>query len=138
MSWIAAGISIVGGLLSNKSSKKSAAKADKLAGEQAGLIEDETKENLRRMQLEADQVLGMTTARIGASNLMMSGSAKKYRSALEVQMAEDMDWVGRRGAAEAENVRKGGSQTASQIRGQGKSDLLGGIAQGIQYAGWGS
>ena len=136
--WVAAAAAVIGGVMGSRSAKKAAKKAKKLARAQAGLIEEETAENLRRMGLEADQVLGMTTARVGASNLMMSGSVKRHRAALEVQMASDMDWVARKGAADAANVRAGGSQIADNIRSRGRADLIGGVGQAIGYMGWGA
>lgn len=103
---------IVGGI-SGMLQGKEADRARSLAKMQARLKAMETGENLRRMRLEAQQMLGVSRAAIGASNIQFSGSAKRHHYALMSQAAADRAWVQESARIEQRIIRKGG-QAASR------------------------
>ena len=118
--WVATGISIVSGLSSiagGISGKKAAEKAGK---RQAKIIEDTADENRRRRELDLGQQLGGITAAIGASNLQMSGSAKRYRNVFESNIRAEMAWDKQKARLEARAAIKGGASV-------GQSAMYGGI-----------
>lgn len=135
MAWMmaAAAVSAIGGIVGNRKAKESAREAEELGENQAKLIEAEGFENMRRMQLNADQALGQARASIGASNIMMSGTMADYTRNLEYHYQEDIEWLERTTAADAELARAGGYMTGREIKSSGQAQLLQGIGQGIGY-----
>jgi len=133
ISAIAAGISVVSGLLGASSSRKQARQAKSLARTNVELSREETAENLRRMNLERGRSLSMGRAAAGASNLQMSGSTSQYLQAMNQQWKSDMRWEERRAAIEQKRLTQGGQATASQIRAGGVASLLGGVQTAVGY-----
>jgi len=112
--------------------------ARKLAEKQARLIEMTDKENRRRQMLAMGQTLGYTTAAVGASNLQMSGSAKRYRNAQETQFRADMAWQSNKARLEAEMARDGGQVAANTIQSAGISGMVGSIGSAASSGAFGS
>ncbi len=129
--WVATGISIVSGLSSltgGSSAKKAAEKAGK---RQAKIIEDTADENRRRRELDLGQQLGGITAAIGASNLQMSGSAKRYRNVFESNIRAEMAWDKQKARLEARAAIKGGASVGQSAMYGGITGSLGSFATGF-------
>lgn len=104
--------------------------AEKLAKQQADWHLAEGRENQRRGRLEMAQVLGRAEAAIGASNILMTGSSKRYTGQLESQLRADLSWEDTRYKMEAEFMRQGGQAAGDQI----KRSSMGGMIQGLGMA----
>lgn len=113
MSWVATGISVVGGIskiAGGLSGKDDAKKAGK---EQAKAILRTEEETQRRRQLDLDQQMGLIRANVGASGIILSGSSARYARAFESNYKREMNWDQMLANMNAKAARRGG-----QIAGQ--------------------
>ena len=111
----------VGGFLSGDED------AEKLAEEQAQLIEKTAEENRRRGMLQLGQIVGTSKARTYASNLIDTGSTRQYRMALESNMRRELAWDMYKSRVEAETVREGGRLASDQMQRSSLSSLITGL-----------
>jgi hypothetical protein len=84
-----------------------------------GALKDTNKENLRRLRERNKQLLGVATARAGASGVEMEGSLSEYLDAMKKELARQEKWTKQHGGLEeraakfamfglgAQNVAKG-------------------------------
>ena len=125
---------VVGGVLGGLSGMMSGGAADdaeRLAEMQAEFTEMETRENLRRMRLQAAQQVGQATAAVGASNLQMTGSSRRYVDEVRAQWNADQAWTAESGRIQARMQRRGGSAAASGVM----TNLYASAASGLLSAG---
>lgn len=87
--------------------------AEKLAEMQAKFDALTTNENLRRMRADAKRTIGMSDARVYASNIQMSGSTARYSKALSDETYRQIGWEEGAARVRQRMIRKGG-QAASQ------------------------
>ena len=128
MGWVTVGIAVVGAVTSIAGGI-SGSKAAKEAGKkQAAIIRAASAENQRRRRLDLNQQLGGIEATIGASNLIMSGSAEQYRSAFESNINTEMIWDKQKARMDARFAEKTG-QAAAQ------SAMYAGAGSALQFAG---
>lgn len=124
MVWLAAigaGVSIAGGYKASKKAKK--------AGRyNANLIRQETAEAVRRSKAQLSETLGYTRAAIAASGVQMSGSAKAYTEAIDIEGRKQIGWIEKAGGLRAKAAKRSGTYIAGQAFSQG---LQSGINQGI-------
>ena len=109
---------VIGGAIGGISGLLSGGAADdakKLAKLQAKFTKIETKENLRRMRLQADRAIGGAVATVAASNLQLSGSSKKYINVMREQFSADQAWLRESSRLKQRMQRKGGQVASSGI-----------------------
>ena len=119
---IAAGVSIassLGGMAAGLSANKDARKAARL---QARLTYNQRMQEIRDIQKENEYTQGYNRAAVGASNILMTGSAKRHMDMMQSEMNAD---VARRRNA-AVNERK-----AIRSGAPGGSDNFATVAQGM-------
>lgn len=111
-------------------------KAKKLAKQQAQAIMRQADENKRTATLYANQQVATAKARTYASNIMDTGSTRKYRAVLESEYRRAIDFNYETQQQTAEAVRKNGQAAANQIQNAGFGQLISGAtAFGSAYAG---
>lgn len=126
--WVAVGIATVGAVSSiagGISGKKAAEKAGEY---QAKMIEVTAAENERRRRLELEQKMGLITANVGASNVLMSGSSKRYSDEFESQYRAEMSWDKTKARIEARMAEKTGQAA-------GSAAMYSGIGSAVGFAG---
>ncbi len=109
---------VIGGVIGGVSGLLGGGAADdakKLAKLQAKFTKIETKENLRRMRLQADRAIGGAVATVAASNLQLSGSSKKYINVMREQFSADQAWLRESSRLKQRMQRKGGQVASSGI-----------------------
>lgn len=109
--------------------------AKKAAKAQAAEIRRAAEEN-RRVQTRAANIQVSTAkVRTYASNLIDSGSTRRYRKELEAEYRRGIDFDFQAAQRQADAVRQSGSAAASQIKRNGFGQLIGGLASaGSVYA----
>lgn len=110
--------------------------AKKLAKAQANEILRAARENARIQTRMANQSVSLSKATTYASNIMDTGSQRKYRNALESQYRQAINYDLGAANMRAEIVKQGGQDAAQAIQRQGFGQLLSGAtALGSAYAG---
>jgi hypothetical protein len=112
--WGALAGGVIGGV-SGLMSGGAADDAEKLGEMQAKFTRMETAENLRRMRLSAEDVLGGARASVAASNIQLSGSSKRYINNLSAQQSADQAWVSMSGRMSEEMAKEGGQVASSGV-----------------------
>ena len=110
---IAAGAAVVGVGASIFGQKKAAKDAEKALEKQAQFTFFTRMEEIRRAQLEQKQVLGENKARIYASNILFSGSAKESLMDVQQQFAQDISWRRKAANLEQEAIKSGAPSTST-------------------------
>lgn len=134
---VAAGLSVASGVAGFFGSKSAADKAKSLTRQQLWAKDQDTIYNRRVLQEEQERFMGEMRASWGASNLLYSGTTRNYFSAVEAQLNREMQAFEDQALAERKAIRYGGKATASGIRNQGISSLLGSAGQAVSYYGMG-
>lgn len=109
---------LIGGVLGGISGLMSGGAADdaqKMAEMQVKYSKLETAENLRRMRLEAEQVLGYAEASVFASDLLLTGSSKSYIGAMESEFISQQAWLKESARIQQRMFEKGGSAASGSI-----------------------
>ena len=124
VSAVSVGSSILGG----KSAKKAAKKAAK---EQAALTYAGRQEEIRQKRRAARHQVGDARARVGASNLLMSGSPKAYVEELNMENMREISYA--RGAAEKERqaIKAGARGAGDSLFYKAAGDAIGLGAQSL-------
>lgn len=119
----AAGASIastIGGTIAGMQANKDAKKAIQ---QQAAFTYDTRMEQVRRDRLQQNQIVGENVARVGASNILMSGSAKQHLDMVRSEFARDLAWQRLSAAKEREATLAGTPGKSANI-----ASLLGGAS----------
>jgi hypothetical protein len=103
--------------------------AERLAEEQQKQIWFAFRENKRRMMQDMGMALGASKAAVGASNLQMSGSSKRYMDALRNDYTEVMAWDKQEARMNAQMAKLGGKAAVNQIQNAGIRGAISGVAQ---------
>ncbi len=101
--------------------------AQKLAEQQAKFIRMTEDENQRRLSLQLDTLLGTNKAKQYASNILASGSSKRYQEVFESTFRQDMAWQRFAARQREELVKAGGQDVGNQIQSQGITNLFRGL-----------
>jgi hypothetical protein len=128
MSWVAVGISVVGGVSSIMGGKSAQDAAEKAGEEQAKIILATAEENQRRRGLDLQNKLGGITAAVGASNLQMGGSSERYKNVYESNIRAEMGWDRQKARMDAEAAKNTGQA-------QGQAAMYQGYQGALQSAG---
>lgn len=104
---IAAGVSIGSSVLGIAGGLSSNQKAREAARRQAKLTFAQRMEEITRVQSEQRQVMSENEARIGASNILMSGSAARVMDSVRAGFARDIAWRRESARLEKRAIRKG-------------------------------
>lgn len=122
----------IGGILSSGGEDD----AQKMAEEQAKLVELQAREDQRRKMAMAQQQVGLAKATTLASNIMDSGSSKKYRNYMESEYRRELAYDRYVTKKQAEMIRQGGESAVDSISRGGLSSMISGIGSlGTAYAG---
>jgi hypothetical protein len=132
MTWYAVGIAAVGAVSSLAGGAAGQKAAEEAGKRQAELIKQTSAENIRRRKLDLEQKLGTINAQVGASNIMMSGSAQRYKNVFAANTLGEMRWDEQKARLDAEMARKGGQLTGQGAMHQG---VGGALSFGAQAAG---
>lgn len=127
MTWVAVGIAAVSAVTSIAGGISGKKAAEKAGERQANIIEQTAAENRRRRELDLQNQLGGITAAIGASNIQMSGSSKKYKNVFESSYRSEMAWDKQKARLEARAARKGGASA-------GQAAMFTGISSAASFA----
>lgn len=105
--------SVIGGINSNKLSRKS----KRAAGKQADNVMAETTENIRRQRRSQERQQGQAEAGTYASGIQMSGMNEKYIADMANEFLKENEWLRQHGISTANAIRKGASikHKANQI-----------------------
>jgi hypothetical protein len=131
------GSSILGGMSANKKAKKAAKEQAKLTG----IMRDE---EIRMKKRSAKQQLGAARAGVYASNLQMSGSAKRYVNELDFENMREVAFAEYASKKEQEAIKAGAQGAGNALFAQAAGDALGYAAQAYgnratsTAQGWGS
>lgn len=117
-----AGAGIASSLIGGKKAKKAAKKA---GAEQAKLIMQTSKENIRRRKFMQDQSLGLASAASGASGLMQTGSTKAYQDQLADEYKKELQWMDQAAKLAARAAKRGASQAGDLYMQQGFQSAIG-------------
>jgi hypothetical protein len=117
MAAVGAATSIAGGLSANR-------KAEKAAKLDAHLVALQRREEMRKLRRQADWDVAQARATIGASNLQMSGSARRYVTELRSEYSKQLSYAGAANTREQAAIKAGG-------RGAGDGLLVRGVGQAI-------
>jgi hypothetical protein len=128
MQYVAAGAAILGTASSMFGSNKAAKQAKEAAKLNAKNTYAQRMEEIRRRQLQDNEIEGLAVATSYANNVQMSGSPKQYIDALKAENMREREWAKTQAKKEEEYLRKGG-----QTSGQGAM-MLGQAASGISNA----
>lgn len=121
---VMAGISIassVAGMAGGLGAQKDAQKA---AENQAKLTMFTRNEEIRRQQVKNRQQIGSNKAKVAASNIQMSGSAKRALDETKAEMARDISWRRFSSAKEQESIKAGAPGSSAAL-----ATIAGGIGQ---------
>lgn len=127
---------VAGGIMGGLAGRSAKKKAKKMMKANLKLHDLNTRDNLKQMQREADQVMGEGRGKVYASNVMMSGSSKSYLAGLETELMGAMSSFKQRAAAERKAIKLGGKSAQGAASTMGFQSLLGGLATGAQMI-WG-
>lgn len=128
--WVAVGIAAVSAVSSIAGGISAKDAAEKAGEYQANMIEVTAAENERRRRLELQQKLGLITANVGASNVLMSGSSKRYHDEFESQYRAEMAWDKTKSRIEARMALKTGQTAGDSAMYSGIGNAVGFAAQG--------
>lgn len=96
--------SAIGGIAGGLSSNKKARSATRL---QAKMTYRTRMEEIDRLRDEQDRVIGANRANIAASNLLETGSSKRFLDAVKSDFAHDIAWRQEAARMERRAIRKG-------------------------------
>ena len=124
---IAAGAIIggIGGILSGGGEDD----AQKLAQEQAKMIEMQAREEQRKKIIQVNTQVGLTKATTYASNLQDSGSAKKFRSMMETEYRRELAYDRLMTKKQVEYTLEGGQVAADSIKRAGIGSMFDGFTK---------
>jgi len=125
MAWAATGVaavgvasSIFGGVSANK-------KAKAAAKEQANLTFMKRMEEIRQKKTAADRQQGQAVATVGASNLQMSGSTKRYVDALDMESMREISFAQDAARREKKAIKKGAQGAGDSLFYKAAGDAIG-------------
>ena len=122
----------IGGILSGGGEDD----AQKLAQEQAKMIEMQAREEQRKKIIQVNTQVGLTKAATYASNLQDSGSAKKFRSMMETEYRRELAYDRLMTKKQVEYTLEGGQVAADSIKRAGVGSMFEGFGKlGAAYAG---
>jgi hypothetical protein len=119
---VGVGSSILGGMSANKKAKKAAKQQAKLTG----IMRDE---EIRQKKRAAGQELGAARAGVYASNLQMSGSAKRYVNELNFENMREIAFAEYAKTQEQKAIRAGAQGAGDALFYQAAGDAIGFAAQ---------
>jgi hypothetical protein len=113
-------------------------KAKRAAKKQAQAIMRQANENKRNETRYANIQVATARARTYASNIMDTGSTRKYRAVLESEYRRAIDYNYETAQQNAEAVRQAGQAAANQIQNAGFGQMISGLTSaGSAYVGGG-
>lgn len=126
MSWVSVGVAAVGffsKIGGAKDTRKAAKEAAVLGGMNARYIQQETREQQRRMREEHSRTRGTLRAGIASSGFRSGAkstgaSHKAYTQALQRTQQKELEWIGKSGKSRADIAKRGGQAEASVLRSQ--------------------
>lgn len=122
----------IGGILSGGGEDE----AQKMAEEQAKMIEMQAREEQRKKILMMNTAVGETKARTYASNILDTGSAKKYRNMMETEYRRELAYDRLMTKKQVEYTLEGGQVAADSIKRAGVGSMFDGFGKlGTAYAG---
>ena len=116
-------LGIVGDYQQYKESKKSAARIEEIARDNARLLREEAKETERRMRRDQEKTEGLMRARMAASGYIENKSATLYLEDVKGEHGKQIDWIRTSTKSRANIIIKEGAFEAEAIRQAGKSSL---------------
>ncbi len=125
MSWVATGIAVAGGIGKIAGGFAGQDAAKEAGKDQAAAILRTEEENQRRRQLDLDQKMGLITASVGASNILMSGSSKKYARGYSNAYRQEMAWDNMLANMNAKAAIKGGRMAGEAAMWSGITGAVG-------------
>lgn len=138
LSGFSAASSFLSGVSGFKSSRKASESAMNTAKYNANLIKQQTAEQVRRAQMQQDQLLGESRAAIGGSGVTNSGSPAQYLQAIETEGSRQIDWMEKSGSMQADLAIRQGKQAANAYDAQGTMGLISGIGGAVSQLGLGN
>ena len=126
---IGAGIGAVVGGISGILSGGGEEEAQKLAQEQAKMIEMQAREEQRKKIIQVNTQVGLTKAATYASNLQDSGSAKKFRSMMETEYRRELAYDRLMTKKQVEYTLEGGQVAADSIKRAGVGSMFDGFTK---------
>lgn len=127
MSWFQVAASVAGAALSFKGGLDAQDAAEEAGEAQAESILETAAENKRRRERDLKVLMGETEARVAASNLLMTGSVKRYRDDIHAEYRRQINWEQMKARMDAQAALKG-----AQVAGQ--AALYQGIGGAIGFA----
>ena len=115
----------IGGILSGGGEDE----AQKMAEEQAKMIEMQAREEQRKKILMMNTAVGETKARTYASNLQDTGSAKKYRNMMETEYRRELAYDRLMTKKQVEYTLEGGQVAADSIKRAGIGSMFDGFTK---------
>jgi hypothetical protein len=136
--------SLFGGIFGGSAKKDAAYAGAALTDQQAEFTRQQTDEQVRRFNLEADQVEGHAYAAVGASGFAPGGSMTKYADALAKEFNLEAAWMQKAGYTtsrfqhQAASVQRQAADAGlfGDVLG-GVSGFLGGAGQAVKALGGG-
>jgi hypothetical protein len=105
--------------------------AERIAKLQGRIKRQESQRRLEDMRFNMAQVLGLTRATTGASNLQDVGSPKDYRTMLESNFRGEIAWEEMRSILEQKIIAMGGEASQSAYESQLLSGAIGAAASAL-------
>ena len=130
MSWVSVGIAAVGAVSSIAGGMSAKDAAEKAGEMQAKMIERTRQENKRRELRDLGKSMGDITARVAASNVLMTGSSQRYKQDYESEFKREMAWRDEKSRMDARTALKTGQAAGDSAMYQGLGSAVGYAAQG--------
>lgn len=131
MAWPMVAAAVVGAVSSIAGGLSAKGAAEDAGERQAESILMAEKENRRRRENELKRQLGTIDSRVYASNILMTGSAKRYRDDYKSQYRQEMAWDKAKANMDARAARKGAEAMGDAAMYQGIGSAIGYAAQGV-------
>jgi len=130
VSWVIVGVGLGAASLASSVGMgfSQAAKAKEIGKLQSARIEKTAKANRLQAQKRLNHALGYNEAAVATSDILMSGSARRYQMGLESEAKAEMAWNDEIARMDARIARKGGQAQAQAAIGSA-------VGEGIRYAG---
>jgi len=138
MSLISKGKKAFGSISGANALKKGARQAKKIGKLNAAAIQEETSEQIRRLELTHNQIKGTATALIGKSGIGFEGSNQNYLNELETQFQSEKDWMNKSSLSRQEIAKMGAKSQAMSLKSQAKSANIGLATTAAQFVPYGS
>jgi len=133
MTAIGVGASLLGGIKAKRDANKGAQDIEALGRQNIGMVSQEEKETLRRMDYTQEQVMGQSKAQISASGMKMEGSTQRYMQELEKNYGNERNWIATQAQSQKDRIRLDASTQSRSLRNQGSSALLQGVGQAASW-----